>query len=235
MATTSATLTLASADMLTDNLSFTTTSVLTAAGTATGLTNTTGLARKTTTSSDQYTLFYADDYTADKAHKLYLRNTETTAGLYFIVTIDDTVVGRLYANDWAIIPWSATDGTKGAFTATLANTWATSDTVAFDGVTITSTGSSIETNVIDLIVAAKFPNWTVAKTSASVATFTSKSSNYLGLIEEGAASDDFVATTAGDGTATIARTVTAVANAGDIKITPSSSASHTLEYMLLYE
>ena len=79
MATTSATLTLASADMLTDNLSFTTTSVLTAAGTATGLTNTTGLARKTTTSTDQYTLFYADDYTADKAHKLYFRNTESTA------------------------------------------------------------------------------------------------------------------------------------------------------------
>ena len=37
MATTSATLTLASADMLTDNLSFTTTSVLTTAGTSTGL------------------------------------------------------------------------------------------------------------------------------------------------------------------------------------------------------
>ncbi len=235
MATTSATLTLASADMLTDNLSFTTTSVLTTAGTSTGLSNTTGLARKTTTSTDQYTILYADNYTAGKAHKLYLRNTETNAALYFTVTIDDTVVGRLYANDWALLPWAATDGTKATFTVTFANTFATSDTVAFDGVTITSTGSNIETNVIDLIVAEKYPNWTVAKDSASQITFTAKSSNYLGLIEEGAASDDFVVTTAGSGTGTVARGVAAVANAADIKITPSTSASHTLEYMLLHE
>ena len=235
MATTSATLTLASADMLTDNLSFTTTSMLSTAGTATGLSNTSGLARKTTTSTDQYTIFYADDYTADKAHKLYLRNTETTASLYFTITIDDTVVGRLYANDWALIPWSATDGTKATFTVTFADTWATNDTAVFDGVTNTCGATQTPAGMVDIVAAAKYPNWTAAETATTVVTFTAKNSNYLGLIETGAASDDFVVTTTGDGSGTVARGVTAVANAGDIKITPSSSASHTLEYMLLYE
>ena len=77
MASTTATLTLASADMLTDNLSFTTTSSFSTAGTATGLSNTTGLARKVTTSTDQYTLFYADDFTTDKAHKIYLHTIKS--------------------------------------------------------------------------------------------------------------------------------------------------------------
>tara|TARA_E500000305_G_C3954574_1_gene203871 strand:- start:127 stop:834 length:708 start_codon:yes stop_codon:yes gene_type:complete len=235
MATTSATLTLASSDMLTDNLSFSTTSVLTKAGTATGISNTTGLARKTTTSTDQYTLFYADDYTAAGAHKLYVRNIETAAGLFFTITVDDTVLGRIYANDWILLPWSATDGTKGAFTVTFANTFATGDTAVFDGVTNTCGATETPAGMVDIVAAAKYPNWTAAETASTVVTFTSKSSNYLGLIETGAASDDFVVTTAGDGTGTIARTVTAVPNASDIKITPSSSASHTLEYMLLYE
>ena len=235
MATTSATLTLASSDMLTDNLSFSTTSVLTKAGTATGISNTTGLARKTTTSTDQYTLFYADDYTAAGAHKLYVRNIETAAGLFFTITVDDTVLGRIYANDWILLPWSATDGTKGAFTVTFANTFATGDTAVFDGVTNTCGATETPAGMVDIVAAAKYPNWTAAETASTVVTFTSKSSNYLGLIETGAASDDFVVTTAGDGTGTVARTVTAVPNASDIKITPSSSASHTLEYMLLYE
>ena len=233
MATTSATLTLNSADILTDSLSFSTTSVLTTAGTSTGLSNTTGLARKTTTSADQYTLFYEDDYTADKAHKLYVKNTETTAGLYFIITIDDTAVGRVYAQDWCLIPWSATGGTKATFTATLSGTYAQGDTLTFDGVTNTCGSTETPAGMVDVVAAAKYPNWTAAETASDVVTFTAKSSNYLGLIEVGTASDDWVKT--GSGVITIARGVTAVANAGDIKITPSTSASHTLEYMLLYE
>ena len=113
MATTTATITLASADLLTDALSFSTTATLTEAGTSTGLTNTAGLARKTTESASEYTLLAAADYTDDKAHKIYLKNTETNAALYFEVQIAGVVVGRLYAGDWAFIPWSAdTTGTN---------------------------------------------------------------------------------------------------------------------------
>jgi len=227
------TLTSAAGDLTTNALSLSDSTTLTQAASSTALANTSGLARKTTTTTDQYTLFYADDYTADKAHKLYLKNTSTTPAEFFTVHIDDEKLGLMYAGDWALIPWSATDGTKATFTVTLADTWAVSDTIVFDGVTVTSAATST-TAMIDLIVAAKYPNWTVVETSASVATFTAKSSNYLGLIEEGAASDDFVVTTAGDGTGTVARGETAVASANDIKITPGQAAN-TIEYALFYE
>ena len=88
-------------------LSLATTCTLTSAGNSTGLTGTNGLARKTTTSASQYTLFAAADYTDDKAHKVYLKNTETAAGLYFLISIHDVEVGRIYAGDWVLVPWSA--------------------------------------------------------------------------------------------------------------------------------
>ena len=107
MATTTATITLNSTDLLSDELALSTTATLTSAGTSTGLTTAEGLSRKKTTSNSQYTLFSASNFTDDKAHKVYLKNTETTAGLYFLVSIHDVEVGRLYAGDWALIPWSA--------------------------------------------------------------------------------------------------------------------------------
>ena len=231
----SLTLTSAAGDLTSNALALSTTASLTKAGLSTSLENTSGLGKKTTTSTDQYTLFKADEYTADKASKIYLKNMETTAALYFDIHIDDEKLGSLYAGDWAFIPWSATNGTKAAFTVTFANTWAENDTAVFDGVTITLGATETTAAMVDLVVAAKYPNFTVAETSASVATFTAKDSNDLSLIEEGAASDDYVVTTAGNGTGTVARTVAPVASANDIKITPSTSASHSLEYMLIYE
>ena len=110
MATTTATITLASADLLTDALSFSTTATLTAAGTSTGLTATTGLGRKKLASGHaQYILFEGGNRTADKAHKIYLKNTSTTASEYFLITVNAEDIGRLYAGDWALIPWSAHD------------------------------------------------------------------------------------------------------------------------------
>lgn len=110
MATTTATITISSTDLLSDELALTTTATMTGAGNSTGVTNTSGLSRKTlATGHDQYTLFDASDYTADKAHKLYLKNVSTTAAEYFLVTVNTEDVGRLYAGDWALIPWSAHD------------------------------------------------------------------------------------------------------------------------------
>jgi len=107
MATTTATITLSSSDLLSDELSLATTCTLTEAGNSTGLISTSGLGRKTTASASQYTLFAAADYTDDKAHKIYLKNTETAAGLYFLISIHDVEVGRIYAGDWVFLPWSA--------------------------------------------------------------------------------------------------------------------------------
>jgi len=105
MATTTATITLASTDLLSDELALTTSSTLTQADTATGIIQAAGLSRKTTTATSTITLFANADYTSDKASKIYIKNTETTASNYIAVTLDSTVVGRLYAGDWALIPW----------------------------------------------------------------------------------------------------------------------------------
>ena len=111
MATTTATITLASADLLSDPISFSTTAELTTAGTATGLSSTAGLARKTVTGGHaEYTLFTAANYTDDGANKIYLKNTSTTAAQYFDVSIGDIQMGRLYAGDWAFFPWNADTG-----------------------------------------------------------------------------------------------------------------------------
>tara|TARA_R100000700_G_C3172023_1_gene146564 strand:- start:1772 stop:2179 length:408 start_codon:yes stop_codon:yes gene_type:complete len=113
MATTTATLTLSSTDLLSDELALVTTSTLSKAGTSTGLTGTSGLGRKTTTSDSQYILFDADDYPSGpaKAHKVYLKNTSTTAAEYFLISANGEDIGRLYAGDWAFFPWNNHDGT----------------------------------------------------------------------------------------------------------------------------
>jgi len=107
MATTTATITLSSTDLLSDELSLNTTATLTAADNSTGLTLASGLSRKKTGNTTEYTLFAAADYTDDKAHKLYLKNISTTATEYFEVQVAGTVIGRLYAGDWALFPWAA--------------------------------------------------------------------------------------------------------------------------------
>jgi len=107
MATTTATITLSSTDLLSDELSLNTTATLTAAGNSTGLTLASGLSRKKTGNTTEYTLFAAADYTDDKAHKVYLKNISTTAAQYFEIQVAGTVVGKIYAGDWALFPWSA--------------------------------------------------------------------------------------------------------------------------------
>jgi hypothetical protein len=47
----------------------------------------------------------------NKANKVLIANESTDETYYTIVTVDATVVGRLYAGDWMFIPWSAEDAT----------------------------------------------------------------------------------------------------------------------------
>ena len=87
MATTTATFTLASTDLISDTINMQVSSTLTTAGTSTGLSETTGIARQTTTSTASVTLFAASAYTDDKAHKIYILNTSTTASEYINLVI----------------------------------------------------------------------------------------------------------------------------------------------------
>tara|TARA_R110002050_G_scaffold65566_5_gene141904 strand:+ start:3677 stop:4393 length:717 start_codon:yes stop_codon:yes gene_type:complete len=237
MATTTAVLTVSGTGLVGSAFNVNASSVLTKAGNSTGIDQASGLSSKLTSSVDQYTIYKADDHTANKAHKVFLRNTSSTATEFFTVTIDDTILGRLYAGDFAFFPWAATDGIKQQFTCTLAATYASGDTIVFDGVTITAADANV-TNIANLVSAARFPNWT-ATNADGVITFVAKSSNNLEnvLLGDMAATTtgSLVATTAGNGTATNAQTVEPIANAGDIKITPSVATSMVLESMLIFE
>ena len=111
MATTTATITLSSSDLTGDALALSTTATLTKAGNSTGLTQTTGIGRKTTSSTSQYTLFDGDAY-GNGAHKVYLKNTSTIAGEFLTVVINSEQMGKLYAGDWAFFPWEANADTN---------------------------------------------------------------------------------------------------------------------------
>ena len=108
MATTTAAITITSSDLLTDALALSTVATLTTAGDVVGLTSTSGLGRKTTTSTSRYTLFDGSEY-ASAAHKVYLKNVSTDPTQYLAVDINEERVGKLYAGDWMFIPWSQTD------------------------------------------------------------------------------------------------------------------------------
>ena len=112
MATTTATITLSSTDLLSDELALTSTATLTQTGTATGVEDTTGLARAKVTStakgtaSGQITLYTADDFAA--IPYLYIKNLDTTAGnkifIYDDTTSGDPLQFQLDAGDWGFIP-----------------------------------------------------------------------------------------------------------------------------------
>ena len=112
MATTTATITLSSTDLLSDELALSTTATLTKTGTSTGIEHTTGLSRKKVTStakgttSGQVTLYTADDFAA--IPYLYIKNTATVVG-HKIYVYDDSTSGdpiqfQLDAGDWGFIP-----------------------------------------------------------------------------------------------------------------------------------
>ena len=104
-----ASLTITSPNLTNDSLSLTSTTQFKKAGQSVALDQTSGVGRKTTTSVSQYTLFDGADYTADGAHKVYIRNASLIDAEYALVTINAEDVGRLYAGDFMLLPWSAHD------------------------------------------------------------------------------------------------------------------------------
>jgi len=109
MATTTATITLSSLDLLSDNLSLSSTSTLYDAGTTTGLTQYDSGRLEVPGDTNINLLLDSTAAGVDKASKVYIANKNTDETHYVIISIDETVLGRLYAGDWMFIPWSQAD------------------------------------------------------------------------------------------------------------------------------
>ena len=126
MATTPATITIASSDIADNAISVSNTSTLYTAGTNTGITETTGLGRKKFASSSNIVLLdggltsgIAADVTADKSAKVYLKNMNDRGDgtKYVNILLAAVEIGRLYGGDWMFIPWCAASGKDIEFTA----------------------------------------------------------------------------------------------------------------------
>ena len=238
MATTIATISLASSDLLSSALAFSSTNPLYTAGTATGLALTSGLARTNftvggSTPFQSKTIFRSDDATADGANKVYLKNLSTTAAEYYTVFIDQEEMGRLYAGDWAFFPWSAKSGTKETFIMTVGGTWVAGETLEFDGVLTTAAN----TTVADIAVQVDnqhFPNWTTTISGAAV-TFTARHSMDAGTVVTATADMVIVQSGGSDATAVVSSAAMGTATDSDIMVIPSVHTAMTLEHMLFHE
>jgi hypothetical protein len=104
MATTTAAITISSADLLTDPLSLSTTSTLYKAGTSTGLEQVKMGKQKLATGTN-FKLLLATTAGANSASKAYIINKSTDATYYITVSVSTQVIGKLYAGDWMFIPW----------------------------------------------------------------------------------------------------------------------------------
>jgi hypothetical protein len=254
-ATTTASFSLSSSDLLTSPINISTSQQLKKAGSKLGLVQTTGLAIKTTSyggaqAIDTTVLFRGDDYTANGANKVYLKNLSTIASEYFTVymtghTADGahdatnstitglTEIGRLYAGDWAFFPYSAEGGTKETFTCQVTNTWAAGDTVVFDGVTITAANSTAN-NIATQIDNAQYPNW-VTSVSTDTVTFVARQSRSDLEVDSGEGSGEIQYNTAGNGDLTITTSSNGTRSISDIYIKPSVHTEMSLEHMLIHE
>tara|TARA_R110002012_G_scaffold143549_1_gene301749 strand:+ start:124 stop:570 length:447 start_codon:yes stop_codon:yes gene_type:complete len=108
MATTTATITLSSADLLSDNLSLSATTTLNKGGTTgTGLDQFRMERFILEPGTGQVDLIEATTAASEDANYVYLCNKNTDATHYVIVSLYDVVIGRLYAGDWMFMPWDS--------------------------------------------------------------------------------------------------------------------------------
>tara|TARA_R110000824_G_scaffold349135_1_gene535996 strand:+ start:1983 stop:2393 length:411 start_codon:yes stop_codon:yes gene_type:complete len=111
MPTTTATLTLSSADITGHNFNLTSTATLTKAGGSTGLDEFTGITSRTYAAAQTDTVVVADSIYASTtvAHKVYIRNTASGTSDYILVELEgNVIIGRLYPGDWMLMPYGGT-------------------------------------------------------------------------------------------------------------------------------
>jgi len=238
MATINATLTIGSGDLLTSNIAFSVASTLSKAGSANGLTKTTGLARTNFTNNpiQSKVVYRSDDALTNGANKVYLKNLSTTVTEYFTIFIDEEEMGRLYAGDFAFFPWTATAGVKETFivTATLSSgAVAIGDSWEFDGVKTISVDATLN-NFAAAINAQHYPNWTTAVSSAAV-TFTARESVDTGTVVTVTADGVVTDLSADNLTMPITSAALGTATSSDIFVVPSVVTTMDLEHMLFNE
>jgi len=121
MATTTATITLASSDIADNAISISNTATLSKAGSTTGLDKTSGLRRRTLAATTSVDLIQLDHFqetgeviTENTAAKVYIKNLGTSTAEHVKVCIgqedadaDTEEIGRLYGGDWMFFPWAA--------------------------------------------------------------------------------------------------------------------------------
>jgi len=107
MATTTASISLNSSDLLTNNIALSSTMTLYQGGTtATGLEEF-RMERMELPTGTQFDLIEATTAATEDANYMYIINKNTDVTDYVIISIKDEVIGRLYAGDWILFPWDA--------------------------------------------------------------------------------------------------------------------------------
>ena len=230
MATTTATMSITSSDILSNSIAITASTSLNTAGTADGLEETSGLSRTNFTHDpiESKVIYRSDDAANNGANKVYLKNLSTTATEFFTIFIDQEEVGRLYAGDWAFFPWSAIGLGRETFIATIANTWAADDTWEFDGVEIVA-ASGVVADIAAQINGENFPNWTTTVDGAAV-TFTARHAIDAGTVVTATA--DIAVNTAGDGDSVVTGSALGAGTESDIIIVPRVVTTMDLEHAL---
>ena len=109
MATTTASLTITSSDLVGDALSLSTTNEINKAGTTVGLEQTTGMSTAYLTATTQIDLFNPIRTAAADAGKnswVYVCNKSEDETEYVTMKIANQTIGRLYAGDFMWMPWN---------------------------------------------------------------------------------------------------------------------------------
>ena len=117
MATTTATLSIASADLLPSSpLSISASSTLMKAGTSIGLHMMEAGSGELTVAASNGGVVVKEATAAGEntAAKVYICNKATDPTYYIQVKLHDTILGRLYAGDWMFMPWSQGGTTAGS-------------------------------------------------------------------------------------------------------------------------
>ena len=107
MATTTATITLSSSDLLSDNLSLSATMNLYKGGTtATGL-DQMNYHRLVVPTGTSFDLIEESAALTEDANYVYIVNKNTDVTDYVKISINAEEIGRLYAGDWLFMPWDS--------------------------------------------------------------------------------------------------------------------------------
>ena len=108
MATTTSTLSLTSPDLTGDTLALNVSKICYKGGTTVGLDQTTGLTRAYLTATTSIDIFPAvkDATNAAETGKVYIANLSEDETEYIIVSLANSVIGRLYAGDFLWMPWT---------------------------------------------------------------------------------------------------------------------------------